>query len=157
MRTPGARLLMTHSGVGSMTALATGVFLGDPARFADGKTVASYVGLIPAEYSNGGRRRLAGLCKQGNPLLRFLCGEAGIHAIRRDPKLRRFYRRNLIRKASRRRERPWLASSDSGCGSCCVTRLNTTSSVAVDRGSRKWWSLCGDARNALWCKKSPAD
>jgi transposase len=31
----GARLLMTHPGVGPVTALATEVFLGDPARFAD--------------------------------------------------------------------------------------------------------------------------
>ncbi len=37
----GARLLMTHPGVGPVTALATEVFLGDPARFTDGKTVAS--------------------------------------------------------------------------------------------------------------------
>jgi transposase len=34
-RRPGARLLMTHPGVGPVTALATEVFLGDPARFAD--------------------------------------------------------------------------------------------------------------------------
>ena len=33
---PGAQLLLTHPGVGPLTALATEVFLGDPARFADG-------------------------------------------------------------------------------------------------------------------------
>ncbi len=74
---PGARLLMTHPGVGPVTALATEVFLGDPARFADSKDLASYVGMIPKEYSSGGRQRLGGLSKQGNPLLRFLWGEAG--------------------------------------------------------------------------------
>jgi transposase len=36
--------------------------------------------MIPREYSSGGRRRLGGLSKQGNPLLRFLWGEAGAHA-----------------------------------------------------------------------------
>ena len=41
---PGARLLMSHPGVGPITALATEVFLGDPARFADSKALASYVG-----------------------------------------------------------------------------------------------------------------
>jgi transposase len=45
----GARLLMTHPGVGPVTALATDVFLGDPARFADSKALASYVGMIPRE------------------------------------------------------------------------------------------------------------
>jgi transposase len=95
---PGARLLMTHPGVGPITALATDVFLGDPKRFADGKALASYVGIIPREYSSGGRQRLGGLSKQGNPLLRFLWGEAGAHAVRRDPELQRFYRRKLIQK-----------------------------------------------------------
>ena len=94
----GARLLMTHPGVGPVTALATDVFLGDPRRFTDGKTLASYVGIIPREYSSGGRQKFGGLSKQGNPLLRFLWGEAGAHAARRDPELQRFYRRQLVQK-----------------------------------------------------------
>jgi transposase len=56
--------------------LATDVFLGDPQRFADGKALASYVGLIPREYSSGARQRLGTLTKQGSPLLRFLWNEA---------------------------------------------------------------------------------
>jgi transposase len=95
---PGARLLMSHPGVGPKTALANEVFLGDPARFADSKALASYVGMIPREYSSGGRQRLGGLNKQGNPLLRFLWGEAGAHAPRKDPELQRFYRRKLVQK-----------------------------------------------------------
>jgi transposase len=95
---PGARLLMSHPGVGPITALATEVFLGDPARFADSKALASYAGMIPREYSSGGRQRLGGLSKQGNPLLRFLWGEAGAHAARKDPELQRFYRRKLVQK-----------------------------------------------------------
>jgi transposase len=95
---PGARLLMNHPGVGPVTALATDVFVGDPTRFADGKTLASYVGIIPSEYSSGGRQRRGGLSKQGNPLLRFLWCEAAAQAVRRDPELQRFYRRKLIHK-----------------------------------------------------------
>jgi transposase len=98
LQRPGAKLLMTHPGVGPVTALATDVFLGDPARFDDGKAVVSYVGMIPSEYSSGGRQRLGGLSKQGNPLLRFLWCEAGMHAVRRDPELKRFYRRKLLQK-----------------------------------------------------------
>jgi transposase len=94
----GARLLMTHPGVGPVTALATDVFLGDPQRFIDGKSLASYVGLIPQERSSGRRRRLGKITKQGNPLLRFLWNEAGAHAARRDPELKRFYRRKLVQK-----------------------------------------------------------
>ena len=94
----GARLLMTHPGVGPVTALATEIFLGDPRRFVDGKALASYVGLIPREYSSGARQRLGGVTKQGSPLLRFLWCEAGAHAVRRDPELKRFYRRKLVQK-----------------------------------------------------------
>ena len=93
-----ATRLMTHPGVGPVTALATEVFLGDPSRFMDGKALASYVGMIPSEYSSGARQRLGGLSKQGNPLLRFLWGEAAMHAVRRDPELQRFYRRKLLQK-----------------------------------------------------------
>jgi transposase len=95
---PQARRLMTHPGVGSVTALATEVFLGDPARFADAKAVASYIGMIPSEYSSGPRQRLGKITKQGNSLLRFLWCEAAIHAVQRDAALRRFYRRKLQQK-----------------------------------------------------------
>jgi transposase len=78
---------MTHPGVGPVTALATDVFLGDPQRFVDGKSLGSYVGLIPQERSSGRRRRLGKITKRGNPLLRFLWNEAGAHAARRDPDL----------------------------------------------------------------------
>jgi transposase len=70
---PVVQKLMTHPGVGPITALATEVYLGDPKRFADGKAVASYVGMIPAEASSGGKgQRLGKLTKQGNAMLRFL-------------------------------------------------------------------------------------
>src|SRR5262245_52555501 len=72
--------------------------LGDPARFAAAKAVASYVGMIPSEYSSGPRQRLGKITKQGNSLLRFLWCEAAIHAVQRDAALRRFYRRKLQQK-----------------------------------------------------------
>jgi transposase len=98
LQRPAAKLLMTHPGVGPVTALATDVLLGDPERFDDGKAVASYVGMIPSEYSSASRQRLGGLSKQGSPLLRFLWCEAGINAVRRDLELHRFYRRKLSQK-----------------------------------------------------------
>jgi transposase len=85
---PRATLLMTHPGVGPVTALATEVFVGDPARFLDGKALASYVGMVPREYTSGKRQRLGALSKQGNPFLRFLWCEAAAHAVRLDPDLR---------------------------------------------------------------------
>ena len=98
LRRPLAARLLTHPGVGPVTALATEVFLGDPWRFADGKAVASYIGMIPSERSSGGRQRLGKLSKQGNALMRHLWSEAAMHAVRQDPALKRFYQRKLIQK-----------------------------------------------------------
>ena len=73
---PQALRLLTHPGVGPVTALATEVFLGDPSRFANGKNVASYIGMIPCEHTSGKRQRLGKLTKEGNSLLRYLWTEA---------------------------------------------------------------------------------
>ncbi len=62
---PGARLLMTHPGVGPVTALATEVFLGDPKRFTDGKALASYVGIIPENTPAEVDRSSAGSANKG--------------------------------------------------------------------------------------------
>lgn len=94
----GARLLLSHPGVGAITALATEVFLGDPQRFPNGKAVASYAGMIPSEHSSGGQQRMGRLSKQGNPLLRLLWVEAARAAVRKDTRLKQFYRRKLVQK-----------------------------------------------------------
>jgi len=60
---PHSRRLMTHPGVGAVTALATEVFLGDASRFSKGNEVASYIGMIPCERTSGKRQRLGKLTK----------------------------------------------------------------------------------------------
>lgn len=77
-----ARRLMTHPGVGPLTALAFELVIGAPARFRCGKQIASYVGLVPAEDSSGDRRRLGHISKQGNSLVRFLLVEAAQVTVR---------------------------------------------------------------------------
>ena len=95
---PAALKLMTHPGVGPVTALAMVLTLGPAERFAGGKEVASYFGLIPSEYSSGGGQRLGHISKQGSSFLRFLLVEAGQSAARGDQELGRFYRRLAVRK-----------------------------------------------------------
>jgi len=46
---PVTRRLMTHPGVGPLTALAFELVIGSPERFHCGKQIASYVGLVPSE------------------------------------------------------------------------------------------------------------
>jgi transposase len=60
-------------------------------RFARGKQVASYLGLIPREHSSGGRQKLGAITKQGNRMLRMLLVEAAQMAVRCDPGMRREY------------------------------------------------------------------
>ncbi len=85
---PAARRLMTHPGVGPLTALAFELIIGTPDRFGCGKQIASYVGLVPSEESSGDRRRLGHISKQGNSLLRFLLVEAAQVTVRSDPRWR---------------------------------------------------------------------
>jgi transposase len=95
---PGAVKLQTHPGVGPVTALAMVLTLGPAERFASGKHVGSYFGLIPSEYSSGGQQKLGHISKQGSSFLRFLLVEAGQTAVRYDAELGRFYRRLAARK-----------------------------------------------------------
>jgi len=85
---PVTRRLMTHPGVGVLTALALELVIGTPERFPCGKQIASYVGLVPAEDSSGDRRRLGHISKQGNALLRFLLVEAAQVTVRTLPQWR---------------------------------------------------------------------
>jgi transposase len=95
---PEAMRLMTHPGVGPVTALALVLTLGPAERFGSAKQVGSYFGLIPSEESSGGKQRLGKISKQGSAFLRFLLVEAGQTAARLDPQLKRFYRRLAVRK-----------------------------------------------------------
>ena len=85
---PVTRRLMTHPGVGPLTALAYELVIGTPERFHCGKQIASYVGLVPEEKSSGDRRRLGHISKQGNVLLRFLLVEAAQVTVRSLPEWR---------------------------------------------------------------------
>jgi len=90
--------LMTHPGVGPITALAYVLTIGDWRRFERGKNVGSYLGLIPAEESSGEKRRLGKITKQGNELVRWLLVEAASIAQRYDPSWHRQYVRLSMQK-----------------------------------------------------------
>ena len=96
---PAARRLMTHPGVGPVTALAFTLTIGPAERFRRGKQIASYLGLIPSEYSSGGRQqRLGHISKQGNSLLRFLLVEAAQAAVRANADWRREFLHLALRR-----------------------------------------------------------
>lgn len=96
---PEAQQLMSQVGVGPVVALAVVLTLGPVKRFQRGKQVASYFGLIPRERSSGGRQRLGGISKQGNPFVRALLVQAAHVAVQHDAELRRQYFRLAQRKS----------------------------------------------------------
>jgi transposase len=98
---PEVVLLMTHPGVGSITALVYALIIGTPDRFPCGKKIGSYIGLIPSEDSSAGRQRLGHISKQGNTLLRFLLVEAAQAAARCNPDWRRRYLHLMMRREKR--------------------------------------------------------
>jgi transposase len=107
---PEVLRLMTHPGVGPLTALAFVLIIGTVERFQCGKQIGSYVGLIPCEDSSAGHQRLGHITKQGSSLLRFLLGEAAQAAARCDADWRRRYlhlalrrQRNIAKVAMARR------------------------------------------------------
>jgi transposase len=97
-RQPEVMRLMTHPGVGPITALAFVLVIGDPGRFPNSKKLSSYLGLIPREDSSGGKQRLGHISKQGNAMLRGLLVEAAHVAVRHDAEWKRDYRRLAMRK-----------------------------------------------------------
>jgi len=98
---PEAQRLMTHPGVGPLTALAFVLIIGRAERFQCGKQIASYLGLVPLEESSGNRRRLGHITKQGNALLRFLLVEAAQVSVRSIPEWRNKYFHLMMRRGGK--------------------------------------------------------
>jgi transposase len=67
-----ARRLMTIPGIGPLGATAILSAVGNPARFTKARDVAAWLGLVPRQYSTGGKQTLLGISKRGNNYIRRL-------------------------------------------------------------------------------------
>jgi transposase len=68
--------LQALRGVQWLVAVTVVAELGDLTRFANPRQLAAFVGLVPSEYSSGGRRRQGGITKAGNSRARRVWVEA---------------------------------------------------------------------------------
>lgn len=93
------QLLLTHKGVGLLSALAVVHTLGDLTRFASTKQAVAYTGLDPLERSSAGRVRFGSISKSGSSMLRHLLGQAMHVAARYDGGLKSFYQRLAGRRS----------------------------------------------------------
>ncbi len=63
---------MTIPGIGALSASALVAKLGDGSEFRNGREAAAYLGLVPKQYSTGGKPKLGGISKRGDDALRGL-------------------------------------------------------------------------------------
>jgi transposase len=57
-------------GIGPLVATAIVASIGNGAAFGKGREFAAWMGLVPKQHSTGGKARLYGISKRGNPYLR---------------------------------------------------------------------------------------
>lgn len=67
-----ARRLMQIRGIGAITALAIVATVGNAREFENGRQFAAWLGLVPGQYSTGGKQRLGRITKRGDAYLRNL-------------------------------------------------------------------------------------
>ena len=74
------RRLVAIPGIGPLTATATIAAIGNGAAFKKGRGFAAWLGVVPGEYSTGGKQTLTGTSRRGNKYLRKLFVQ-GAHAV----------------------------------------------------------------------------
>ncbi|KGM69086.1 Transposase for insertion sequence element IS1328 [Escherichia coli] len=105
----GQRLLSIPC-VGTLTASTISTEIGDGKQYASSRDFAAATGLVPRQYSTGGRTTLLGISKRGNKKIRTL----------------------LVQCATGYSYKNWntsLASWPTGSGSCCVGKATLSSPV----------------------------
>ena len=67
---PVMRRLTTIPGIGPINATALVAAVGDARSFGKGRDLSAWLGLVPRQATTGGKPRLLGISKRGNPYLR---------------------------------------------------------------------------------------
>lgn len=67
-----ARRLMSIPGIGPLVASALRATAGDASQFRKARDLAAWLGLVPRQYSTGGKQTLLGISKRGNSYVRRL-------------------------------------------------------------------------------------
>lgn len=108
------QLLETIPGVGLLTATAVYAAAPDPGQFKNGRHFSASIGLVPRQYSSGGKSNLLGISKRGDRYLRKLI----VHGAR-------------TQVAMPDRRSPWLAEVEKrrGRNKAVVAQANKTARI----------------------------
>jgi transposase len=84
---PGCTRIRKIPGIGPVVATAIVAAIGNGAAFRKGRDFAAWLGVVPRQYSTGGKARLLGISKRGNVYLRKILihgARAAVLRIKRD-------------------------------------------------------------------------
>ncbi len=105
-------------GIGPVTATALVAAMSDGKTFKNGRQFAAWLGLVPRQHSSGGKPRLFGISKRGDPYLRTL----RIHGAR-----------SVVYRAARRTDRRsrWIVDKQRRLGTtkACVALANKNARI----------------------------
>jgi transposase len=126
-------------GVGALSSTALIASVGDARTFRSGREFAAFLGLVPRQSGTGGRVRLLGISKRGDPYLRTLL----IHGAR-----------SVVNQSSRpgRLQPPWLQA-------LLLRRPKNVAIVALaNKIARTIWALLAHGRtfDRRWGQATPA-
>lgn len=116
------RRLETIPGIGTITATAIVGAVADINSFKSGRNLAAWLGLVPRQNSSGGKQRLSGITKRGEPYLRTLLIHGG---------------RTVVKYAANKTDRrsKWIAEK-------IKTRGRNKAAVAVaNKNARVIWKI----------------
>jgi transposase len=96
------QILMTAPGVSHYSGLTLASRIGPIERFPRPRSLANYFGLTPGCRNSGNAQgRLGSITKEGSKIARFILGQLVLHFLKKDPKMREWYRRIKLRRGSK--------------------------------------------------------
>jgi len=99
---PTAAIVATMPGAGAYSSLALACRIGSIERFPHARSLAHYWGLTPGCRNSGdATRRMGSITKQGSGLARFLLSQMVLHVLRRDARIKEWYRRIKKRRGTK--------------------------------------------------------
>ena len=93
--------LLEIEGVGTLTATAMVATIGDARVFKNGREMSASLGLVPRQYSSGGKSRMLGISKRGDKYMRYLLVHGARSAIissKQMPEKKSIWVKQLIEK-----------------------------------------------------------
>ena len=139
------RRIVAVCGVGPITASAIVASVGDAKLFRNGRQFAAWLGLVPRQYSTGGKAVLGRITKRGDVYLRTLlinrARSALITLSRRTDRLSRWAAAFMSDVASSVRAWRWLPRTLASSGHCWP-RVKTSDSNAQPREHLRLIFLC---------------